>query len=292
MALTPAHHPACPLCPPAPAAPPSPGLLRRAAGGFGLLLRTFPESELLRRAVCEFGLTTVLLLAVVTGVRWLFAPDAAGVGGVAFAVLGAGVGVLLAVLMLSAPGRCSGGHLNPAVTLALWRLGMFPGRDVVPYLVAQLSGSVVGTWLAGLLSGPVVSRPPVAHASVRPGPGWGDGAVVAAEAGVLAGSTLMLAGLLAHPVGRRLLPYAVGVVTALVIAVLGPLSGGSANPARQFGPALLSGEAGRLWVFVVGPVLGAVTGAGLGSGLRTGIGSGLRTRIGAGPGGPVRSRKP
>ncbi|MYW29097.1 aquaporin, partial [Streptomyces sp. SID2119] len=79
----------------------------------------------------------------------------------------------------------------------------------------------------------------------------------------LAGSALLLAGLLAHPVGRRLLPYAVGLVTALVIAVLGPLSGGSANPARQFGPALLSGEAGRLWVYVAGPVLGAVAGAGL-----------------------------
>ncbi|MFW3462157.1 aquaporin [Streptomyces microflavus] len=45
----------------------------------------------------------------------------------AFALLGAGVGALLAVLMVSAPGRRSGGHLNPAVTLALWRLGAFPG---------------------------------------------------------------------------------------------------------------------------------------------------------------------
>ncbi|CAD5937860.1 MULTISPECIES: aquaporin [Streptomyces] len=109
----------------------------------------------------------------------------------------------------------------------------------------------------------MVARPPVSHAVVRPGPGWGEGAVVAAEAGVLAGSALLLAGLLGHPVGRRLLPYAVGLVTALVIAVLGPLSGGSANPARQFGPALLSGEAGRLWVYAAGAVLGAVAGAGL-----------------------------
>ncbi|MFJ7056809.1 MIP/aquaporin family protein [Streptomyces griseobrunneus] len=288
MTLTPAHHPACPLCPPASAVPPSPGLLHRAG--------------------CEFGLTALLLLAVVSGVRWLFAPDGYGGGGTAFALLGAGVGALLTALMLSVPGRRSGGHLNPAVTLALWRLGAFPGRDVVPYAVAQLSGSVVGTWLAELVWGPVVSRPPVSHAVVRPGPGWGDGAVLAAEAGVLAGSALMLAGLLARPVGRRLLPYAVGMVTALVIAVLGPLSGGSAGPARQFGPALLSGELGLLWVYGGGPVLGAVAGAGLGAALRTGIGAGLRTRIcaalrtrvgaalrtgaGAGPGGPVRPRKP
>ncbi|MFJ7328713.1 MIP/aquaporin family protein [Streptomyces cyaneofuscatus] len=236
-----------------------------------------PSPGLLRRAACEFGLTALLLLAVVSGVRWLFAPDGYGGGGVAFALLGAGVGVLLAALMLSAPGRWSGGHLNPAVTVALWRLGVFPGREVVPYVVAQLGGSVVGTGLAGSVWGAVVARPPVSHAVVRPGPGWSEGAVVAAEAGVPAGSALLLAGLLAHPVGRRLLPYAVGLVTALVISVLGPLSGGSANPARQFGPALLSGEAGQLWVYVAGPVLGAVAGAGL----CRGAGVGLCSRAGS-----------
>ncbi|MER7852894.1 aquaporin [Streptomyces bacillaris] len=223
--------------------------------------------SLAHRVRCEFGLTAVLLLGVVTGVRWLFAPDGYGGGGAAFTVLGAGVGVLLAVLMLSGPGRRSGAHLNPAVTLALWRLGAFPGRDVLPYCLAQLGGSVTGTWLAAVVWGPVVARPPVGYAAVRRGPGWGEGAVVAAEAGVLAASALMLAGLLAYPVGRRLLPYAVGLVTALVIALLGPLTGGSANPARQFGPALLAreaGGAGPLWMYVAGPVLGAVAGAVLG----------------------------
>lgn len=251
---------------------------------------------LMCRAGCEFGMTALLLLAVVSGVRWLFAPDGYGGSGAAFALLGAGVGALLAVLMLSAPGRWSGGHLNPAVTVALWRLGAFPGREVVPYVVAQVGGSVVGTWLAGLVWGSVVVRPPVVHAVVRPGPGWSEGAVLVAEAGVLAGSTLLLAGLLAHPVGRRLLPYAVGLVTALVIAVLGPLSGGSANPARQFGPALLSGEAGLLWVYVAGPVLGAVAGAGLVTVVRGRLGAGrvavavAYRRLGGRP--PVRPRRP
>ncbi|WP_345981895.1 aquaporin [Streptomyces sp. DSS69] len=223
-----------------------------------------------RRAADEFGLTALLLLGVVSGVRWLFAPDGYGGSGTAFVLLGAGVGALLTALVRSAPGRRSGGHLNPAVTLALWRIGAFPGREVVPYAAAQFGGSVVGTWLAGLVWGPVVARPPVSHAVVRPGPGWGEGAVMAAEAGVLAGSALLLAGLQAHPVGRRLLPYAVGLVTALVIAVLGPLSGGSANPARQLGPALLSGEPGLLWVYGGGPVLGAVAGAGVVAVVRAG----------------------
>ncbi|MFE4382445.1 MIP/aquaporin family protein [Streptomyces cyaneofuscatus] len=271
MTLTPARDAAARVPDPVPARSPS------------------PSPGLSRRAACEFGLTALLLLAVVSGVRWLFAPDGYGGGGVAFALLGAGVGVLLAALMLSAPGRWSGGHLNPAITVALWRLGVFPGREVMPYVVAQLGGSVAGTGLAWAVWGPVVARPPVSHAAVRPGPGWGEGAVMAAEAGVLAGSALLLAGLLAHPVGRRLLPYAVGVVTALVIAVLGPLSGGSANPARQFGPALLSGEAGRLWVYVTGPVLGAVAGAGLCR--RAGVGLSRRLSAGLTPP-PVRPRQP
>ncbi|MFG2508187.1 aquaporin [Streptomyces rubiginosohelvolus] len=223
---------------------------------------------LLPRAVCEAALTALLLFLIVTAVRWLVGPDP-GAAAARPAVLGAVVGTLLALFMVSPPGRCSGGHLNPAVTLALWRLGCFPGREVVPYAVAQLTGSVFGVWCAGLVWGPVTGRPPVRHASVRADPAWGDAAVLAAEAGVLAGSTLMLAALLASPGGRRVLPYAVGLTTALVIGVLGPLSGGSANPARQFGPALLAGDTGRLWVYVLGPALGAVLGAWLAG--RTGL---------------------
>ncbi|MGC4965135.1 MIP/aquaporin family protein [Streptomyces globisporus] len=226
------------------------------------------RGPLLPRAVCEAALTALLLFLIVTAVRWLVGPDP-GVAAARPAVLGAVVGTLLALFMMSPPGRCSGGHLNPAVSLALWRLGVFPGREVVPYAVAQLTGSLFGVWCAGLVWGPVTARPPVRHASVRADPAWGDAAVLAAEAGVLAGSTLMLAVLLASPGGRRVLPYAVGLTTALVIGVLGPLSGGSANPARQFGPALLAGDTGRLWVYVLGPALGAVLGAWLAG--RTGL---------------------
>ncbi|MFI0114740.1 MIP/aquaporin family protein [Streptomyces sp. st170] len=226
------------------------------------------RGPLLPRAVCEAALTALLLFLIVTAVRWLVGPDPM-VAAARPAVLGAVVGTLLALFMMSPPGRCSGGHLNPAVSLALWRLGVFPGREVVPYAVAQLAGSLFGVWCAGLVWGPVTARPPVRHASVRADPAWGDAAVLAAEAGVLAGSTLMLAVLLASPGGRRVLPYAVGLTTALVIRVLGPLSGGSANPARQFGPALLAGDTGRLWVYVLGPALGAVLGAWLAG--RTGL---------------------
>jgi len=227
---------------------------------------TTAESGILRRAACEFGLTGILLFCVVTGVRWLLAPDSPiSVPDIhhALAILGVTVGVLLIVAMASPPGRRSGGHLNPAVTIALWRLGAFPGRAVVPYATAQLAGSVAGTALGRLVWGPAVSRLPVGYATVRADPAWDAAAILAAETGVLVLLTVMLSVLLAHPAGRRLLPGAVGLATAVVIATLGPLSGGSANPARQFGPALLAQDTTHLWIYLLAPALGAVLGAAL-----------------------------
>lgn len=227
---------------------------------------TTAESGILRRAACEFGLTGLLLFFVVTGVRWLVAPDSpisAHDIHYALAILGVTIGVLLMAFMTSSPGRRSGGHLNPAVTIALWRLGAFPARAVVPYVTAQLAGSVAGTALGRLVWGPAVSRVPVGYATVHADPAWDATAILTAETGVLVLLTMMLSVLLAHPAGRRLLPCAVGLATAVIIATFGPLSGGSANPARQFGPALLAQDTTHLWIYLLAPVLGAVLGAGL-----------------------------
>jgi glycerol uptake facilitator protein/aquaporin Z len=58
-----------------------------------------------------------------------------------------------------------------------------------------------------------------------------------------------------------LLPEVIGLFVSLVIAILGPLSGGSINPARQLGPAAFSGQNTCLWIYLVAPVAGAVLGA-------------------------------
>ncbi|MFI1586093.1 aquaporin [Embleya sp. NPDC020630] len=113
-----------------------------------------PPRHTARRAAHEFGLTALLLFLVVTAMRWLLAPDSPTAirnPDLAPVVLGALVGVLLTALILSPSGRYSAGHLNPAVTVALWRLGAFPGRAVLPYIAAQATGSLVGTALGGLL---------------------------------------------------------------------------------------------------------------------------------------------
>ena len=218
----------------------------------------------LTRALEEFALTCVLMFLVVSSTRWvldpaspLHVPDL----GLAIAVLGVFSGTLVAALILSPPGKRCGGHMNPAITIAVWLLEVFPGRQVLPYVGAQLTGSVVGVGLARLIWGEATEH--VGFAAVRAAPGWDPSTVFLAEAGVMIAVVVLVGFLLMRPSRTRLMPYAIGVVVATVITVFGPLSGGSVNPARQWGPALFAtGLGGDLWIYLTAPVLGAVLGAG------------------------------
>jgi glycerol uptake facilitator-like aquaporin len=225
---------------------------------------SLPRQLPLARAADEFALTTVLLFLTVTVVRWLRDPGSTLYIAdleVALAVIGVLSGIILTGLIFTPPGRRSGGHMNPAVTVALWLMDAFPGRSVAPYVLAQLAGSMAGTGLGRLAWGRAVSLPPVDHAAIRPAPTWQPASVFLAEAGCMIVLILVVGLFLAHPGYARLLPYAIGLSVGLVIALLGPRSGGSINPARQFGPAALSGQTTDLWIYLLAPILGAVLGA-------------------------------
>jgi len=75
--------------------------------------------------------------------------------------------------------------------------------------------------------------------------------------------TLLIGFFLAYPTRSRRLPLCLAAATAVIVGVLGPLSGGATNPARQFGPALLSGTYGSFAVYLIAPVVGAALGAGI-----------------------------
>ena len=150
--------------------------------------------------------------------------------------------------------------LNPAVTVGLWLMDAFPGRSVPPYLLAQLAGSAAGTGLARVLWGRTALSL-VSYGAVRPASAWQPESVFAAEAGSLTLLILVVGFLLARRGPARVLAPVIGVFVALVIAFLGPLSGGSINPARQLGPAALSGQTTCLWIYLVAPVVGAALGA-------------------------------
>jgi glycerol uptake facilitator protein/aquaporin Z len=101
----------------------------------------------------------------------------------------------------------------------------------------------------------------VGYGAVGPATTWQPESVFVAEAGSLTLLILVVGFFLARRGHARLLPPVIGLFVGLVIAFLGPLSGGSINPARQLGPAALSGHTTCLWIYLVAPIVGAVLGA-------------------------------
>ena len=218
-----------------------------------------------RDSVFELILTSVLLFGVVSIVRWVIGPSPISRAipeiHTELCIVGAAVALLLTGLILSPLGRASGGHTNPAISLAMWRFGVFPGAGVIPYTISQLFGSVLGVVAARRAWGNVVADPPVVHAALQPGPGWSTWELFATEAFGMA-VIVFLVGLCLSV--QRLTPFVPWIVGALVgvgIAVLGTATGGSLNPARQFGPAIVSGQTQFLWVYLVAPLVGAAVAA-------------------------------
>ena len=217
--------------------------------------------RLIRNSMLELMLTAVLLFGVTSIVRFAVGPSTLSRAipqiHVELLIVGAVVAVLIAGLIISRPGKISGGHMNPAISLAMWRFGVFPAAGVAPYIAAQLLGSVLGVLAARAAWGGVVERPPVLCAVIQPAPAWSAAPLFAAE--------LVGMGVIVFAVGyclsstrlAPLVPWLVGILIGLGIVLLGTQTGGSLNPARQFGPAVISGHTGKLWVFLVAPMVGA-----------------------------------
>ena len=106
--------------------------------------------------------------------------------------------------------------------------------------------------------GPVVSTPPVAYAVLRPGPGSSTWKLFATEALGMAVIIFLVGICLAVRRLAPLVPWVVGGLVGMGIALLGTTSGGSLNPARQFGPAVVSGQTDYLWVYLLAPMVGAL----------------------------------
>jgi glycerol uptake facilitator-like aquaporin len=126
------------------------------------------EVALRRHALYEACLTTVLLFGVVSSVRWFVGPSV--ISRAVPICVGSAVAILVALLIMSPLGRASGGHLNPAISLAMWRYGTFSARGVPYYGFAQLSGSVLGVLAGRLLWGVTAALPPVTYAALHPEP--------------------------------------------------------------------------------------------------------------------------
>ena len=171
-----------------------------------------------------------------------------------------GLGIAMAII---AVGPISGGHVNPAVTLGLFFAGKFNGKDVLPYIVAQLIGAVLASSAISLMFGYSVADSVQFGATI---PGAGD------EWKALFGEFLMtfiflwvISSIVKKSDNIAVIGIVIGIYVAIMIYILGTISGGSINPARSFGPAVLSGillnGSYYQWIYWVGPVFGGITGA-------------------------------
>lgn len=221
--------------------------------------------RLARDSAIELILTFILLFGVTTIVRWVIGPSpiSRAVPGIhtELWIVGAAVALLLAGLILTPLGRTSGAHTNPAISLAMWRFGVFPGAGVIPYSIAQLLGSVLGVVAARLVWGHIVAEPPVIYAALQPGPGWSTWELFVVEALGMTVIAFVVGLCLAVQRLTSFVPWIVGSLVGLGIALLGTATGGSLNPARQFGPAVASGQTRLLWVYLLAPMVGAAIAA-------------------------------
>src|SRR5256714_2504180 len=160
--------------------------------------------------------------------------------------------MVLAVILFM--GAVSGAHLNPAVSLAFAVRGDFPWRRVPGYIVAQLLGATLACLFLLAVFGNVEHL-----GATLPGPGYANWQALLMEVVLTAGLVSVILGTAsaAQNVGA-IAAIGVGAYIALAGLWAAPVSGASMNPARSFGPALVSGDFTSYWVYVVGPAAGAL----------------------------------
>jgi len=213
--------------------------------------------NLLRSGVAELLGTFVLILA-------------GGATAVATALTAPPVYDLLAIVLafglalvalVAALGHVSGCHLNPAVTLGLAVTRKFPWRAVPVYVVAQLAGAVLAslaTW--GVYSGR--GHTVIGFSATNPAPGVSSGRAFFVEALVTFVLVLVVISVATDDrVPTAAAPLAVGAALAVCIFIAAPVTGGAVNPARAFGPAVVSGNLHALWVYLLAPLVGGVLAA-------------------------------
>jgi aquaporin NIP len=159
---------------------------------------------------------------------------------------------LVVFALIAAFGDVSGAHLNPAVTLAVCAARRFPVRLVVPYVAVQIAGAVAASLLLRGLFPNHVTLGGTAPAGT-------DRQSLVLEAILTSGLVLVILCVSVGTGEKKVTAgLAIGSVITLEALFAGPVSGASMNPARSLAPALVAWQWGSLWVYLLGPVVGAI----------------------------------
>ena len=165
------------------------------------------------------------------------------------------------VVIVAAIGHVSGAHVNPAVTLGLAATNKFSWQYVPVYLGAQLLGAILGAVAVWIVYGEA-AREVATVAATFPTENVGDIRALLAEILVTFILVFVIISVATDdraPAGVA--PLAVGFALACGVFIAGPITGGSLNPARTLGPMIVAGQFTAVWVYVVGPIIGAVLAA-------------------------------
>lgn len=208
----------------------------------------------MRKYVAELIGTFILVgvggLTVVTGVT-------AGITPLLTAPFGFGLGLLAAIW---AVGHVSGGHFNPAVTLAMVLDGRTTVADAAGYVVAQVVGAIVGAYAVVAATWGDAAQ---ASTFINNGEGMQDFIWESFLLEVILTAIFVLVILLSTKTG----PAQAGIVIPLALTVVHfasvPFTGTSVNPARSIGPAIAAGAYDALWVFIVAPLVGGLVAWGI-----------------------------
>lgn len=174
-----------------------------------------------------------------------------------FAPLAIGASLMI---MVYAGGHISGGHYNPAVSLAAMMRGALPKGEYLPYVVSQVLGATVAAWVACVILGKTFA----------PMPGTGQSAMHALLVEFLFTFALcyvvLNSAVSKKTQGNSFFGLAIGFTVLVGAFAGGGISGGAFNPAVGIGPTIVNAAFGggswsALWIYIVGPLAGAVVAA-------------------------------
>ena len=210
---------------------------------------------MLRSTAAEFFGTALFVFLVAAS-----AAAAATAGSTANLLIAFSQGLALAILVTATMG-ISGGHLNPAVTAGLWLAKKVNGRTAGSYVLAQITGALLGAVLAKALlpAGPVLTSS--LGTPVLRGVGFWQAASIEAVLTFFLVSVVFGTAVAAE--APKVGGFAIGLAVSVAILVAGPLTGAALNPARALGPAIVSWNLTSQAVYWIGPLVGAIAAAAL-----------------------------
>ncbi len=161
---------------------------------------------------------------------------------------------LAVALIVAASGHLGGAHINPAVTLGFWSVRRFPTRDVLPYIAAQCIGAIAASALLAWLLGPVGN-----FGATVPSVSLARAFVIEMGYTGLLGFVIMAVAT-DERTPAAVAPFVLGATVFAGALVTGPLTGGSFNPARTLGPAVVGGIWTAHWLYWTAPTVGMIAG--------------------------------